>query len=54
MTPRPACDPRQALVLGTVPDDLRAALLALADQHAAEARAGAQTEQHGPAARRKP
>ncbi len=52
MTPHPACDTRQVLVLGTVPGDLCEGLLALADQHGAWAQA--ETEQNRPAAQGQP
>ncbi len=50
MTPDPASDPRRAFALATIPDELRAGLLALADQHEAEA-AQADAGQGAPDAR---
>lgn len=48
MTRHPACNPRQAFVLDSVPGDLRATLLALADQHEAG------TQRNRPAAQGQP
>ncbi len=48
MTRHPARDPRQAFVLDSVPGNLRAALLALADQHEAG------TQRNRPAAQGQP
>ncbi len=52
MTPHLARDPRQASVLDTTSGDLCEGLLALADQHGAQAQA--ETEQNRPAAQGQP